>query len=596
MVKIKMNIRAKKIVTTLLKLLPFIALTVLSILASIFQFVIGDLKIPVIIIGSILLANLIAVLVLRIYDYFVFGISVIAILGIIFVFAIPSIGQLYLENVIASLYIGLFCMAVFPPMFKLKPFTFSFSEADYPEVIVKSKKFLKINLIINYIWAILFAGAFFLTIIKYSNVTAIQLPISIILPIIIQTGIGIPTTIKLPTILMDKIPNDQMKFSSIKELFEAQQMGLNKELAKDLDIVMQFLLTGEEPTEGYLTIKNSICTYTSGVHPSPNTTIKADSKLWLGISNNELSGTKAYINKEYEVEGDMTILMKFSSLFSPTKKEEKVKTRVPLKDVDFKYSTLSPGTIKKVVVFDGGPRNKKLSKTSFMVDKFIEGVEAAGAQVEYFKLKDYDIKDCVGCYTCFTKTPGKCIFDDDMSTLRMKYREADLVVFASPLYIFSVTGILKRFLDRLLPIIKPYMVINELGVTTHPDRYPELGEQGFVVFSASGFPDLMDNFDGLISLFKQFDLHNQNLHMMGEFYLPAAETIVQPIYSDRKNQIADLCRKSGEQIIKEGKIDPSYMKQITEHNFTSESFQEEANYFWESLDGKASYLKEVHKL
>ena len=325
-----------------------------------------------------------------------------------------------------------------------------------------------------------------------------------------MTGICIPATIKLQTILMDKIPNYQMKFSSIKELFEAQPLCLNKELAKDLDIVMQFLLTGEEPTEGYLTIKNSICTYTSGVHPSPSTTIKATSELWLGISNNEISGSKAFINKEYEVEGDMSILMEFSNLFSPTKKEKvKAKARVTLKNVDFKYSTVSPGTIKKVVVFDGGPRNKKLSKISFMVDKFIEGVEVAGAEVEYFKLKDYDINDCVGCYTCWTKTPGKCIFEDDMSTLRMKYREADLIVFASPLYIFSVTGILKRFLDRLIPLLKPYMVVDELGVTMHPDRYPELGKHGFVVFSAAGFPDLKHNFDGLISTFKLFELHNQ---------------------------------------------------------------------------------------
>lgn len=593
-----MNKTMKKLLISVLKYLPFIVLTILSVLSGIFLYDISKLRIPVIVIGSLLSVNLIIAIILRINDYFVYGTSVIAILGSIFVFAIPSVGQVYIENVIASLYLGLFCVTFFPPIFMLKPFTYSFSGGDYPEAITKSKKFLIINLVINYVWAILFAGAFFLTIIQYSNELAIQLPLSIILPIILLTGIGIPATIKLPTILMDKIPNDQMKFSSIKELFEAQQLGLNKELAKDLDIVMQFLLTGEEPTEGYLTIENSICTYTSGIHPSPNTTIKADSKLWLGISNNEISGTKAYINKEYEVEGDMTVLMKFSSLFSPTKKEEKVKAKasVTLKNVDFKYSTVSPGTIKKVVVFDGGPRNKKLSKTSFMVDKFIEGLEAAGAEVEYFKLKDYDIKDCIGCYTCWTKTPGKCIFDDDMSTLRMKYREADLIVFASPLYIFSVTGILKRFLDRLIPILKPYMVIDELGFIMHPDRYPELGEQGFVVFSASGFPDLKNNFDGLISLFKMFELHNERLHMMGGFYLPAAETIVQPILLDRKNLIADLCRKSGEQIITEGKITPTFMDQIAEHNLTAEQFQEEANYFWESLDGKASYLKEVHKL
>jgi len=68
---------------------------------------------------------------------------------------------------------------------------------------------------------------------------------------------------------------------------------------------------------------------------------------------------------------------------------------------------------------------------------------------------------------------------------------ADLVIFASPLYIFNVTGIMKTFMDRLLPILKPYMLIDKKdGHISHPDRYPELGEQGFVVFSAAGFPDV----------------------------------------------------------------------------------------------------------
>ena len=590
-----MNDRIKKIVTWLLKLIPFVVLTVLSILANIYQFAIEDLKISVIIIGSILLANLIAVLVLRINDYFVYGTSIIAILGSIFVFAIPSIGQLYLENVIASLYIGLFCVAFFPPIFKLKPFTYSFSEADYPEAVTKSKKFRKINLVINYVWAVLFAGAFGLTIIKYSNETAVQIALSITLPIIIQVGIGIPATKKLPTILMDKVANDPMHFTSIKELFEAQPLGLNKELAKGLDIVIQFLLTGDEPTEGYLAIKNSICTYTSGVHPSPNTTIKAESKIWLGISNKEISGTKAYINKEYEVEGDMTILMDFGKLFSPTKQEDDIKKPIQ-KTIQISYKSLDPGAIKNIVVFDSGPRKDTISKTSFMVRNFVEGAEEAGAKVEYIKLKDYDIKDCSGCYTCWTKTPGECIYDDDMTELRMKFRKADLIVFATPLYIFSVNGILKTFLDRLIPIVKPYMVIDKNGFTKHPDRYPEYGEQGFVVFSASGFPEVANNFDGLVTMFKMLDLHNDSLNLMGEFLLPAAETIAQLAHEKRKILIQENCKKAGIQIVTEGKIDVELMEQLTNHGISAERFQEEANYFWESLDGKASYLKEVPKI
>ena len=77
-----------------------------------------------------------------------------------------------------------------------------------------------------------------------------------------------------------------------------------------------FHLTGKEPTDGYLTIKDLECKYTEGIHPNPKTTIKSDSRLWLAISNNEVSGDQAYIKKEYKADGDMTLLLKLSDLFS----------------------------------------------------------------------------------------------------------------------------------------------------------------------------------------------------------------------------------------------------------------------------------------
>ncbi|MFX1478088.1 MAG: NAD(P)H-dependent oxidoreductase [Promethearchaeota archaeon] len=393
---------------------------------------------------------------------------------------------------------------------------------------------------------------------------------------------------------------EQLHFQTLKDLFESMPHGLNKELAQGVDAVIQYCLTGEEPIEGYLIIKDSKCLFKYGIHPNPNTTVKADSKLWLGISKKEISESKAYINKEYEVKGDMTILLKLHDLFSPTKKEkenpEKEMYKPELKKNDSSYKNFGPGKIIKIVVFDGGPRNNKFSKTSFMVNNFIEGAKEAGANVEYFKLKDYNIHDCSGCYTCWTKTPGECIHKDDMTMLRKKLRKADLVVFASPLYIFNVTGILKRFMDRLCPILKPYMLSDKQGFIKHPDRYPESGKQGFVVFSASGFPDLENNFDGLRGMFKMWDLHNENMYMMGEFYMTAAETLVQPVGLIRKNIIQKICKKAGEQVVKEGKIDIELMQKVVDPGFSSERFQEVSNYFWESLDGKAAYLKEAPKI
>ncbi len=248
------------------------------------------------------------------------------------------------------------------------------------------------------------------------------------------------------------------------------------------------------------------------------------------------------------------------------------------------------------MVFDGGPRTEKFSKTTFMVNNFTAGAKDAGANIEYIRLKDLEIKDCTGCYTCWTKTPGVCIYKDDMVDLLTKYRNADLVVFASPLYIFNVTGIMKRFMDRLLPIMKPYMLLDEQNNTTHPDRYPEKGDQGFVVFSAAGFPEVDHNFDGLKEMYRCWNSHSENSYLMGEFFLPAAEMIVQPVYENRKTNIAKVCFDSGKQVVSEGKIDKNLMLAVQDPGVSKETFQSQADTFWESMEGTKSFLATVPKI
>ena len=67
-------------------------------------------------------------------------------------------------------------------------------------------------------------------------------------------------------------------------------------------------------------------------------------------------------------------------------------------------------------------------------------------------------------------------------------------------------------------ILKQYMLINGNGDISHPDRYPDAGEQGFVVFSATGFPEVDHNFDGLKGIFRCWDSHNEKMHFMGGIF------------------------------------------------------------------------------
>ena len=362
----------------IIKYLPFVGIISINSLAVAGRYRLESLKPYILVISAIVLLNFIIAIIAKVKSYFVYGVSGIVIIGGISVFYWPLLGQIYLENAIAGLYVGLFLVAMLPPLFKLDPFTYEFSKKNYPEVITRTDQFRKINIIINYIWAALFGISIILSVIKYSDDGGIQVIISSIVPIVLLLAVGLPVNKIFPSVLMQKTQGERLHFKSIKELFEAMPHGLNKKLAKGIDTIVQFHLTGQEPTDGYLTIKDLECTYTEGIHPNPKTTIQSDSKLWLAISNNEVSGDQAFINREYTADGDMTILLKLSDLFAPPGEAEEEQKAEP-REIKFAYKIFEPGRIKKIVVFYGGPLSTKYSKTTFMVKHFCRGAKSAGA-------------------------------------------------------------------------------------------------------------------------------------------------------------------------------------------------------------------------
>ncbi len=567
---------------------------IFNIIAQVTHFEVKDLNLVVLGILALLLINLGYNLIKYKKDFITLSISSIAIIGISAIYIFPALGDLYVRNVIAWFYVSLFLIATVPQLLKQEPFTIAISKGGYPEPVTKTNSFLNINLLIAYIWAAIFLLAIILTIIPYSSSKLINTILSNVLPIIPQVTIGIYAAVKLPEKLMGRLKAAAPRFETVEDMFVSMPYGLNKQASKGVDTVVQFLLNGDEKIEDHFVIKDQICTHVKGLHPNPKTTVIADSKLWLDISNGDISGDEEFIKGSYQVEGDADLFLIFASLFAaPTsvKKEKKSKKKTST----FEYAKFAPKKIKNIVIFDGGARNQKFSKTTFMTDNFTKGAIEAGANVEYIKLSKMNIKDCSGCYTCWTKTPGECIYKDDMTELRKKYREADLVVFSSPLYIFNVTGTMKTFMDRLLPIMEPYMLSDEHGNTLHPDRYPELGKQGFVVFSSAGFPEVDHNFDGLRSMYKCWNSHSENMDLMGEFYLTASEIIVQPVYKKRREGIAEACQLAGKQIVEEGYISQKYMDVPQDVGTTKETFKTQADMFWSTMDGKESYLKSCPK-
>ncbi|MBI2907957.1 MAG: flavodoxin family protein [Chloroflexi bacterium] len=199
----------------------------------------------------------------------------------------------------------------------------------------------------------------------------------------------------------------------------------------------------------------------------------------------------------------------------------------------------------RITVFNGSPRGRK-SNTHVMVEEFSQGAREAGAEVEEIFLVEKDIKHCRGCFTCWIKTPGICVTRDDMGDLLARFLASDIVVLATPLYIFSVSGIMKDFLDRLLPIADPRLVEGEDGECRHHSRFEKMPK--LVVISNSGFPG-QHNFEALKVLVEKLARTSDTeviagIYRDGGEILRESHLLLQPLLWRYKG----LLRKAGREV------------------------------------------------
>ena len=99
-----------------------------------------------------------------------------------------------------------------------------------------------------------------------------------------------------------------------------------------------------------------------------------------------------------------------------------------------------------IVVLSGSPR--KGANTDTMVEAFAETAREGGNTVEVVRVASKKIAGCLGCQYCFAHE-GVCVQKDDMANVIESLKDADMVVFASPIYWFDITAQEKAVIDRL---------------------------------------------------------------------------------------------------------------------------------------------------
>lgn len=99
---------------------------------------------------------------------------------------------------------------------------------------------------------------------------------------------------------------------------------------------------------------------------------------------------------------------------------------------------------KKILVVQGGGRPK--GNTAQLVSSFLKGAEEAGHETELLSLIKNEVRGCLGCNACRFGKP--CVQKDAFNSIVPKILEADCIVFASPLYFWTVSARIKAFIER----------------------------------------------------------------------------------------------------------------------------------------------------
>jgi len=192
---------------------------------------------------------------------------------------------------------------------------------------------------------------------------------------------------------------------------------------------------------------------------------------------------------------------------------------------------------------------RKNGTTTQLTEKALEGAAENGAETEMILLKDQDIKWCLNCLNCYRDLESDiapCPVEDDMTVILEKIRDADGVLFTSPVHIGFLTGLLFLFFERFTwRMCKPTGELLGLKGMPHP-RTEKVRALASIV-SAGGMPNrLRKTCDGTPFLKENLPLA-LNGYWVGDMYagafltrLPETDEDWEKLYFLRKITKAQL--------------------------------------------------------
>ena len=241
----------------------------------------------------------------------------------------------------------------------------------------------------------------------------------------------------------------------------------------------------------------------------------------------------------------------------------------------------------KALALNSSARTGDVSKTEIVLDSLVQGMREAGAEVEVVELRKKKIRYCIGCFTCWTKTPGTCIHKDDMTKdIFPKYLDCDLVILATPLYHFTVNALMKTFIERTLPILLPFFEKHN-GVTRHPLRHEA---PPVVVLSAAGFPE-----ESVFDALKYYVNFMFRERLVAEIYRSSSEMITRSSTNETISDIREALIQGGRELVQSMKISQETMGKIKKPITDFEKMAPVGNLMWQTCINEGITLGEAQK-
>jgi len=207
------------------------------------------------------------------------------------------------------------------------------------------------------------------------------------------------------------------------------------------------------------------------------------------------------------------------------------------------------------------------SDTAKILTPFLEGMRQAGADVEMFYIKRMNIKPCEGDFVCWSKNPGVCHINDEMQLLYQKMRQAEILVFATPVYI-PLPGQMQDVLNRIVALIDPVVKTRE-GRTRAKFR-EDVNIKKMVLVSSSAWWEKA-NFETVERIVQEL-AEDVSVKYAGSVLRPHVQWLVEK--SEKAEQIFSAARHAGFQLIKEGKISRNDLNIISQPLVSNTRFLE----------------------